>query len=154
MIGLDATGALAVKTAVAPMTSTDFGWQIDALINAATPVGGAGRRTPLDKGFVKDTEIIYALEPSAWFWEERPDRIFQLKARTRDGLSQPHNPFGTARPVEGWPNMISVRFTPEKRYRGCGYEYNLGVVVRQTIDGEILETPIIIDPDGQNGSMP
>ncbi|MFZ5616515.1 MAG: hypothetical protein ACOZAA_04240 [Pseudomonadota bacterium] len=32
-------------------------------------------------------------------------------------------------------------------------EYNPGVVVRQTIDGEIVETPIIIDPDLGNGGM-
>lgn len=133
------------------MTSTDFTWQIDPLLKSATPVSAKGKRSPLDMAFTNDTEVLYRLEPSAWVWESDPAKIFFLKSHTRDGLTQPHHPFGAATPIAGRPDMISVRYDPEVRYRGCHYEYNLGVVVRQTIDGETVETPLIIDPDAQNG---
>ena len=151
-IALDAQGGLTASTSTMALGQPGVAWAIDDLVSALEPMQTKGKRSPLDMSFEDDTLVIYRLEPAAWVWETAPDKAFFLKARDREGRAQRHNPFGAARPVPGHPDMIAVRNPSNPAYRGCKYEYNLGVVVRRNTADGVLETPIIIDPEVKNGN--
>ena len=151
-ISLDADGSLIAKTSKRPNGQAQFFWQLDEMVKTAKPEPTANKHSPLDMVVADDTEIVFQLVPSAWSWEDDLSKAFFLKDKTQDGKAQTHNPFGVARTVEGRPDMIVVRYMPESRYRGCRYEFNLGVVARG--ENAAVATPLIIDPIIENGGNP
>ena len=108
--------------------------------------------SPFDMRFLQDTEVVYYLKPTAWRWANELENRFFLKAQNRFGIEQNYNPFTALRSIPDNPRMLSVTFDFVEEYESCTWRYNLGVVASQTMNGEVHETPVIIDPEGSAGT--
>jgi len=148
-IGLDGDGEFVVSSAKRGNGLPDYAWQLDDMLGDLTPhdAGDDENATPFDLVVDRDTMIIFKLTPGAWKWEADPAKALFLKKTRRDSAAQPHNPFSVVEDVPGRPRMMAVRFHAPTELSGCGFDYNLGVVVKQ--GGR--KTPLVIDPRIQNG---